>query len=321
MIIRPYERGPQAVASVQSRTGLSTVEAETASATTGAVITPTDAWTGESRYGGGKYLALDADETASFALPTAIGPRRVEPVSWLEERGGDRSTWRQGDRMLGTLRHRVGAQGVTAKPGALLPQDLDRRATRRAGPIEVRATAGTVDLDALIIRPMVSSLVLTGSSGRTELVHSIAPSAERVSVGLAGQVATLRKLRRRRRADRPASHQRARRGQPASRRVLDRRALTNDRRPVTSSALWAACRCRSDGSADRSGRQRGHASREGQRALAHAAQLAEPAGGGSDAGRRARLHRESRTRAVAARSSAASGKVCSGVAPNASSTR
>ena len=171
-----------AVNQVQSRSGLTVVEAETAVPTTGSIVTRSDGWTGESRLGGSAYLALDRGETASFALPAARWPRLLEPVSWQKERGRDRSTWRQGTRALGDVRHRVGAQGVTAVPGALLPQDLDRLATRRGGSVVVRATAGTVDLDAVIVRPTVSSMVLSGQGRGTQLIHSAAREAERVTV-------------------------------------------------------------------------------------------------------------------------------------------
>lgn len=171
-----------AVNQVQSRSGLSVVEAETAVVTTGSVVTRADGWTGESRYGGSAYLELDRGETASLPLPAAAWPRVIEPVSWQEQRGLDRSSWRQGARPLGDLRHRVGAQGITAVPGALLPQNLDRLITRGGGPVVVRATAGTVDLDAMIIRPTVSSVILTGQGRTTELWHSAARQAERVTV-------------------------------------------------------------------------------------------------------------------------------------------
>ena len=179
----------QRVARVESRRGLSVIEAEAAT-TTGDVVTPADGWTGESRWSGGKYLALDRTETASFALPT--GTRIAEPVSWLEQRGSARSRWTQASRPLGELRHRVGAQGITAVPGALLPQSLSRPVSDRSR-VDVQVRAGTVRLDALLVRPAVSSLVMTGTNRRTELLHSNVASTERATVGSAGLVSRVRR--------------------------------------------------------------------------------------------------------------------------------
>ena len=123
--------------SVPERDGLRVVEAEAAT-TNGTVVTPTAAWTGESLYSGA-YLELDSGETATFDLGTSGRRHLVEPVAWLEEDGTARSAWRQGDRPLGILRHRVGDQGITAVPGALLPQTLDRTVRPATGAVRVRA--------------------------------------------------------------------------------------------------------------------------------------------------------------------------------------
>ena len=178
--------------SVESRDGLRVVEAESASPTTGRVVTPESAWTGESAYSGGNYLELDAGETATLNLGSTGQRSLVEPVAWQQENGTARSHWRQGSRELGTLRHRVGAQGITAQPGALLPQLLEREVRPAVGSVEVTARLGQVALDALLVRPVVSRMSLSGSAGATELVHSASLRTESVALGTAGRRAQLR---------------------------------------------------------------------------------------------------------------------------------
>ncbi len=173
---------------VVSRDGLRVVEAEAALTTTGRVVTPESAWTGESAYSGGSYLELDPGETATLDLGTTRQRSLVEPVVWQEENGTARSTWRQGGRELGTLRHRVGAQGITAVPGALLPQLLPREVRPAAGPVQVRAQRDQVGLDALLVRPIVSRISLSGSAGTTSLLHSASTRTESPVVGVAGVV-------------------------------------------------------------------------------------------------------------------------------------
>ena len=48
------------------------------------------------------------------------------------------------------------------------------------------AVKGNLQLDALIVRPTVSRLVLTGVGGRTELINSASTKRVSASVGAAG---------------------------------------------------------------------------------------------------------------------------------------
>ena len=78
------------------RSGLTTVEAETADPTTGTVVTPTSSWTGESEYGGGAFLRLDRGERATIDLGASTQSRVLEPVSWLPVNGRAVSRWTVG---------------------------------------------------------------------------------------------------------------------------------------------------------------------------------------------------------------------------------
>lgn len=179
-----------ALTSVEARDGLRLVEAEAATSTTGTVRAPSAAWTGESLWSG-SLLSLEPGQTATFPLGAspASGPLLVEPVSWLPLDGRARTTWTADERGLGSLRHDVGPQGLTAVPGALLPQPLRRPVPAGAPSVSVTASRDTVELDALLVRPEVSRLALAGDGGaRAELLHSAASSPRRVTVDGPGTV-------------------------------------------------------------------------------------------------------------------------------------
>ena len=54
------------------------------------------------------------------------------------------------------------------------------------------ATSGTVQRDAVIVRPLDSRLLLRDASASTELVHSTSVRSLRTTVGAAGEKATVR---------------------------------------------------------------------------------------------------------------------------------
>ena len=180
------------VNTVGSRSGLTVVEAETTAVTTGSVVVPESKWTGESEYSGTGYLELTRGETATFRLPAATGARLIEPVVFSAQDGKARSLWRSGVLPLGVLKHSVGAQGVTAVPGALLPQPLPIPVPAKLSTVSVTSLTGAVALDALIVRPVVGRLVFTGEAGRTELAHSSAVLPQRVTMNAGGKAGTLR---------------------------------------------------------------------------------------------------------------------------------
>ncbi len=185
-----------------SHDGLTVVQAESATATTGTVVTPVSAWTGESQFGSvaggaGAYLSLSTGSTATFAIPAGSGARHLEPVAFQPNPGSASSVWSAQKRgaarlPLGSIRDAVGAQGITAVPGALLPQTLPVSIGAAATTVTARATSGTVQLDAIIVRPLVSRLLLRGASATTELVHSTSVIPLPTTVGAAGESTTVR---------------------------------------------------------------------------------------------------------------------------------
>ncbi|MCJ1698481.1 hypothetical protein MT356_02020 [Rathayibacter festucae] len=162
-----------AVTTQASRDGLRLVEAE--SARGGTVVTPESAWTGESSWSG-SYLSLSNwRRSATIPVGSATQDRLVEAVIFAAERGTEKtpiSLWNSGRRPLDVLTSTVGAQGVTEASGILLPQKLRRTLPASSTTVEVRALSGETKLDALLVRPVVSRLVLVGDTGRTELVRN-----------------------------------------------------------------------------------------------------------------------------------------------------
>ena len=154
------------------RDGLQTVEAEDSIQTTGSVRTPASAWTGESSWSGGAYLHLDGGQQATIALGGTARQTLVEPVTWQPQQGTARTRWTQGGTTLGMLTHRVGKQGITAVPGALLPQLLPRQVPGNSA-VTVRTTRGAADLDAFLLRPALSTATFGGERTVT-LLFSVA---------------------------------------------------------------------------------------------------------------------------------------------------
>ena len=179
------------VADVADRHGLTVVEAEDATSTTGEVVTPPAAWTGESLYSG-STLVLERWQRATWNLGADDVRRIVEPVAWIPEEGAGRSIW-WADRLGGgVLDPRGEPQGITAVPGMLLPRPLQLDAAASASQVSTAVVQGTVTLDALLVRPVVSRLHLEGPGGGTELVHSAARSTQRVGVGFDGRASDVR---------------------------------------------------------------------------------------------------------------------------------
>lgn len=181
----------QGLTSVTSRDGLTVVEAETASPTTGTVVTPDSAWTGESQYGGGSALRLEPGQSATITVPAGSGLRHVEPVLLAAEGVRSTSVWKAGRVPLGTLTTQAGAQGVTAASGALLPQTLPVPIGAGVTTITVTTGRNATVVDGLIVRPLVQRLVLAGTAadGRattTELLSSTSRLPLPASVGLRG---------------------------------------------------------------------------------------------------------------------------------------
>ncbi|GAA2750996.1 hypothetical protein [Amnibacterium kyonggiense] len=150
-------RAATAIHGLGARDGLRVVEAEDA-ATTGTVFTPDPASTAESAWSG-KGLLLRKGRTATFHLGT--GAHEVEAVVQQVERGtatAPVSRW-TGGGVRRSLTSTVDAQGISPTSGALAAQTIG---TVHGDALTVRAIAGAVRIDALLVRPEVQRVAFDG---------------------------------------------------------------------------------------------------------------------------------------------------------------
>ena len=179
----------QATPEVHERDGIQVVEAESATLDGPAtVVRPESAWTGESQWSGGAYVSSDDGGSISFDLPAHEQDRWVEPVVELEpSAAAGRSTWTAGDERLGRIDHgRVGEQGISPAPGSLQAVALRNPLPASETSLEMRSD-GPTKVDAVLIRPLVGRVVLTGADGAaTALLTNSDRRVQRVSVDLPG---------------------------------------------------------------------------------------------------------------------------------------
>jgi hypothetical protein len=160
--------------------GLQVVEAESGRLSSGAsVVTPPSAWTGESQWSNGSYVALPAGARAEWTLSGSTEPRLVLPVvDLVPDRTAGRSTWSTG----GVIDHGSGgAQGVSAAPGALLPVAVGVLPATTTT-LTATSTGPDVRVDALLLLPLISRLQLGGN----ELLVSVDRDARTVPVARRG---------------------------------------------------------------------------------------------------------------------------------------
>jgi hypothetical protein len=178
-------------AAVRERVGNRTVQVETAQLAGGAhVVTPPGGgWTGESFYEGNAYAALPAGGSARVKV--GKGEKRlVLAVVDLQPGSTAVTTFRAGDTVLGTVRSGdIGVQGDSPAPGALLPVTLPVTLPPGQQVVTATTTATGGDearLDALMVEPLVSRLVLGGDGHGTALLRSAAITDQQTTVSVPG---------------------------------------------------------------------------------------------------------------------------------------
>jgi len=178
-------------AEIVTREGTLTLQAEDGRlAGDAAAVVRASLWTGESLFSGSGYAELGSGGSSTLALPRHPDSL-VLPVVDLRPGSDAVTTFRAGKRSLGAVESGdIGAQGDSPAPGALLPVTLPR--TLRASAKELTATTSTgpgdpAVLDAVMLEPLVSRLVLGGDGHGTALLRSASDSAERAQVRVPGR--------------------------------------------------------------------------------------------------------------------------------------
>ncbi len=166
----------QTLTTLGTQDGVVVAEAESGAAQGGAtVMTPESSWTGESAWSGGSYLDMPKGAGASWTVTASTQPRLVLPVVDLVTTDSAALEWSTADTVLGLVDTGSGGeQGVTESPGSLVPVTLD--GLLPGGATELRAIAtgegASATLDAVLLVPAVSRLVLTGGGSQSVLLHN-----------------------------------------------------------------------------------------------------------------------------------------------------
>jgi hypothetical protein len=176
------------VARIAYRQGTVTLEAEDGTLSGDASVVEPELWTGESLFGGSGYAALGNGGSVTFDV-ASLGRSLVLPVLDLEP-GSDAVTTVRGDqRVLGSVDSGdIGEQGDSPAPGALLPVTVPK--ALQPGASTLTATTATGDeparLDAVMVEPVVSRLVLRGGGHMTALLSSASNRIEKTIVNVPG---------------------------------------------------------------------------------------------------------------------------------------
>jgi hypothetical protein len=148
--------------------GITVGEAESGTLTGSAtVVTPPSAWTGSANWSGGKYVQAKSGDTITVRIPATAGPVTVLPIANLGS-GNGRTEWTatagEKSTSLGSSDNASPArQGIAPTTVFLLPQTL--RSQAPTGTTTLTAVVhGSVQLDALLVQPVVSHLGLAGSA-------------------------------------------------------------------------------------------------------------------------------------------------------------
>jgi hypothetical protein len=174
-------------ASIRDRVGPSVVQAEDGTLSGNAsVVKPASLWTGESQYGGTGYASLRGGSTASFDLGTHPASLLMPVVDLQHGTTGTTTFTGSGSRIGVVHAGDIGPSGESAGPGALLPLTLPTTLTAGTRTVRARTTGDETRLDALIVQPLVTRLVLGGAGHGTALLRSAATSSERTRVSVPG---------------------------------------------------------------------------------------------------------------------------------------
>jgi hypothetical protein len=164
--------GLDSLTRIVSRDGLELVEAETGKLAGGAAAMPADpAYTGEYQWSGGSYAMLPAAGSVSWMLPAGAQQLLVRPIVELTEIAA-RTSWHADGAAIGTINHgTAGAQGISPAPGTLLPVSLTKPVPAGTTLTAVCST-GPVRIDALLVEPVVATLVMAGPGAALALLRN-----------------------------------------------------------------------------------------------------------------------------------------------------
>lgn len=186
---RPRVARQARTATIHRRDGDITLQAEDGELSgDAAVVEPAELWTGESLYGGTGYVAAGEGGQVTYPLPQH-DESLLLAVHELRPGNNAVTSYATPRTELGEVSNDVARKGASPAPGALLPVTLDRVVGAGANRVRAVSDAGSEPsrLDALVLRPLVSRLVLHGNGTPTALLSSASDDVERTRVYLPGQ--------------------------------------------------------------------------------------------------------------------------------------
>ena len=183
----PAARAIAQTASITDRVAPSVVEAETGTFSGDAsAVKPAALWTNESLFGGTGYASLRDGSTATFDLgshPASL----LMPVVDLQHGTTGTTTFTDSGRSLGVVHAGdIGPSGDSAGPGALLPVTLPNTLGAGTRTVQAATTGDETRLDALMVQPLVTRLVLGGDGHGTALLCSPATTTQHTHVTVPG---------------------------------------------------------------------------------------------------------------------------------------
>ncbi|NEN07293.1 hypothetical protein G3T36_15635 [Diaminobutyricibacter tongyongensis] len=178
--------------------GLTVVEAESGTLKGSAtIVTPPSAWTGSANWSGGKYVQAGAGDTITLTLPPLQGAHRILPIADLGNTSGSGTTqWTAsaGARTtnLGSSANTTDApQGIAPTTVYLQPQTLPGTAPDGTTTLTAHV-GGAVNLDAVMVQPVVSHLGLAGTNTTRDVYVNGTDQRVRQHLSAAGPVTVQR---------------------------------------------------------------------------------------------------------------------------------
>lgn len=176
--------------------GITTVEAESGVLAGGATLEehPT-AWTGSANWSGSASVLAPAGGTVTITLPVGHGPVVLAPVVSQQAGPSGTTAWTTGGTRPVTLGRTAnggaGAQGTAPTPAFLHPLRLGTVVPAGVTTVTARVASGTLDLDAVLVQPVVAHLGLTGARPLDLVADSTGSARTGTVPGAAGRTASV----------------------------------------------------------------------------------------------------------------------------------
>jgi hypothetical protein len=177
--------------------GITTVEAESGTLAGGAAVVqhPT-AWTGSANWSGSASVHATAGGSITVTLPAGHGPVVLAPVVSRQAGPAGTTTWTTSGPGRPTTLGRTpnggaGEQGTAPTSTVLRPLTLGAVVPTQVTSVTARVASGSLDLDAVLVQPVVAHLGLTGARPLDLVVDSTGSARAGTVTGASGRTASV----------------------------------------------------------------------------------------------------------------------------------